>query len=768
MLLLLGPCAGPSSAQSSLSGDQPGDLPEVLLTVRVNGVDTGSAAVLLRGAGDRLLVRGADLQRWRLRLPELPPRRQDGADFYRLDDIPGLAWRVDEAASALAVNALAQSFDSSSIDMAARAAPRTESTPPGGFFNYDLTTTHASGQQRSGGLFETGIFNRWGVGTATVALRRGQEVGPELLRLDTTWTYDMPDRRASLRLGDAIGGRSQWGLPSRFGGIQWATNFATQPGFVSFPLPTLSGSTALPSTADLLVNDVLRSRIDVPAGPFTLRDLPVVTGQGEARLVVRDLMGQEQVIVAPFLASQRLLKEGLHDFAYEFGWQRQRYGRASQDYGPAVLVGTHRLGWNDRLTTEARVEWSAKRQTAGLGLVSGVPAIGVFNASLAASRSDRSEGLLVGLGVEHQDRRVNWGASVQMASSAFEQVGQDPDRRAARRLVRAYGSTAVGPGSVSIGYVEQRPRDGELVKLLTAGYSVSLGALGFLGFSLVRNIGPGGSTSANLTFTRALDARTSVSAAAYEQRGRWSEQLEAQRNLPAGDGVGWRVRAGGGADRYGEATALVQRSYGRATLGLADHQGDTAVRGTASGALVWMGDSLHAGRRIDGSFALIEVPGMADVPVYADNQLVTRTDAQGRALLPRLRAYQRNPVRIDAVDLPIDAQFDSLQAELVPAYRSGALWRFPVKRSHAATLSASMGEKPVPSGAVAWIDGQAGPFVVGEGGLLYLTGLRDRQQIEVRWGSGPALKVCRFELRLPASTEPEPHLGHHACEPHHP
>jgi outer membrane usher protein len=49
------------------------------------------------------------------------------------------------------------------------------------------------------------------------------------IRLDTTWTLDLPDRLSTLRVGDAISTAGAWGQSMRFGGVQFGTNFATQP-----------------------------------------------------------------------------------------------------------------------------------------------------------------------------------------------------------------------------------------------------------------------------------------------------------------------------------------------------------------------------------------------------------------------------------------------------------------------------------------------------------------------------------------------------------
>lgn len=75
-------------------------------------------------------------------------------------------------------------------------------------------------------------------------------------------------------------------------------------------MPAVAGEAILPSTVDVFVNNLLQMRTEVPAGPFSLTNLPVMTGQGEARIVVRDLMGREQVINLPFYVTPQLLSRG--------------------------------------------------------------------------------------------------------------------------------------------------------------------------------------------------------------------------------------------------------------------------------------------------------------------------------------------------------------------------------------------------------------------------------------------------------------------------
>jgi outer membrane usher protein len=80
---------------------------------------------------------------------------------------------------------------------------------------------------------------------------------------------------------------------------------------------------------------------------------------------------------------------------------------------------------------------------------------------------------------------------------------------------------------------------------------------------------------------------------------------------------------------------------------------------------------------VQDSFAIVEVPGYANVGVGFQGSTLTRTDEKGVALLPRLLPFQRNSVRLDPTELPISAELDSIEQEAVPALRGAVKITFP-------------------------------------------------------------------------------------------
>jgi len=772
----------PPAAMAAAEVLEPGD-GEAWLAVQLDPREPAQNFLALKRGG-RWLVRGEDLRRWRLRLPETEPLMRGEDAWYPLDAMPGLAYSVDAATQTMSMDIPAGLYDPSLVAERPDYLDPTPS-PPGGFLNYDVAAERRDGQTHTNALLEMGAFKASGSLLGTFLAGEWQD-GLRLKRLDTTWTQDRPAARTSLRLGDAISGTTGWARSVRFGGVQWATNFDTQPTLVTYPQPGIAGEAALPSTVDLYINDALRSRQEVPAGPFTLQDLPVMTGQGEMSLVVRDVLGRERVISAPYYASPRLLRAGLHDYSYEMGFVRRDYGLSSNGYGRFLAVGTHRLGLSDRLTGEAHAELQRDQQTFGLGGVMLWPGAGVVNASLAASHGDGGDGGLVALGFQRQARVLSFGGNLQFASRRFRQLGlgsvrrwqggsagpggyapdqdasyEEVDRQVPRVSSQLFVSLATrGQGSFGLSHVRQDYRDEADIELFSANYSIGIGNLGFLSAALLRTLAPRMETSLSLLFTLPLGDRRTASIGTRREGGDQQATVRLQRNLPTGSGYGYRLLAAVGEPSRGEAGVSMQNDVGTYSLEAARYAGKDGVRASARGGVVALDGSAYLSRHVDDSFAVVKLPGYPDVRVYADNRLVARTDEDGNALLPGLRPYQKNPVRIEQADLPMDAEIDAIALDAIPYGRSGVLLAFPIRRSRGATLTILLEDgRPLPAGAEVHVAGQAQGFPVGQRGQAYLTGLSEHNRLAVTWRG----QHCVFDATLPLSGDALPDMGRFLC-----
>jgi outer membrane usher protein len=551
----------------------------------------------------------------------------------------------------------------------------------------------------------------------------------------------------------------------RYGGVQYATDFGTQPGLVLTPGQFVAGQATVPSTVDVFVNNALVTQQAVKPGPFDITNIPPITGPGNVTLVIRDELGREQVITRPFYASPVLLRAGLTDFSYDLGLVRENFGIASNDYGPWVASGTYRRGISDRWTGEVRAEAQARVANAGIASDVLIDDLGVFSASAAGGHNPLGSGGRVSLAFDRQALGLSFNVQGALASPHFRLVGDTESQAVVARQLLASAGYTFGPyGTLSAAYVARSYRDLPSTTIGSLGYSFDLGRWGYVGVSVSRVRAEDRSTQFNTTWT--LPLGTSTTAALSIDRVRSTapgadqdeRALSIQRDLPLGEGFGYRLRASDQGPRKAEID--YQNRYGTYSAEVAQAQGKTGERISASGGVGLIGSNVFLSRTINDSFGLVRLPGYPDVRVYSENQEIGRTNAAGELVVPRLLPYQKNTVRIEQADLPFDAEFDVLARDAVPYTRSGVVVEFGVRPAHGALVKIMQDDgAAVPAGARVRVEGQEGDFPVALGGDAYLTGLAARNHAVAAWLD----HECTFEFDYPETRDPQPRLGPFVC-----
>lgn len=734
-----------------------------MLDIRVNTTPMNHVTRVYQDAQGRLLVDEETLAVADLAVPGAPPVLLNGGRYYVLDAIAGLDYRIDEKRQELILQAVAAGFQPLQLRGRSEDFTLPQRPAPGGFFNYDLVYQSTDSEDSTGGAMEIGVFNALGTGTTTVLASQDARGSRELTRLNSTWRRDWPAQARTLSLGDTISRSGSWGRSVQFGGIQWGSNFDTRPDFVTFPLPRIRGETTVPASVDLYTNDLRRLQEDIRPGPFTVEDVPATVGFNEVRMVVRDVLGRERVITQPFYVSQDLLRPGLQDFAYEAGAIRRSYSIRSNDYGRAFLAGTHRLGFSERLTGEARLELVEDQQTAGVGLawLAG-PSLGVITAGAAGSGGDAGNGSLLSLGFDRRGRRNSYGFQYTWAARQFRQLGLQPGEPApAQTLSAHFGTRVAGNVSASVRYAALDWRDEPDTRFLDISLSASVFDRVSLHASFLRDL-ENRESIASLTLSVPLGRRTSASVGYVHEKEGAGTRAQVQRSLPRGTGFGYRLsteESPDGSDRQW-GTAQARTDFGSYQADLSRLNGRASYRFNASGGLALLGAGAFVSRSIDESFGVVRVGSYPDVRVYHENQLIDRTDDNGRAFIPDMRAFEKNRIRIDGGDLPLEARIDKLDAIAVPGYRQGALIEFAAEPANGAliTIVREDGE-PLPPGATVWVRGKTERFPVARRGEAWVTGLGPVTDLVAQWNG----HRCAFQVTLPEHPGPLPLIGPVTC-----
>jgi outer membrane usher protein len=129
--------------------------------------------------------------------------------------------------------------------------------------------------------------------------------------------------------------------------------------------------------------------------------------------------------------------------------------------------------------------------------------------------------------------------------------------------------------------------------------------------------------------------------------------------------------------------------------------------------------------------------GAPDVEVFHENRSVGKTGSSGKILVPQLRSYQKNRIRIDPEKLPVDAQIGRTEEVVVPSEKSGVDLDFGVEshsRSAMIVLNGRDG-RPLPAGLPGQREGGEA-FVVGYDGRAYLRDLDSSNTVSIELSEG--------------------------------
>lgn len=759
-----------SSGLAQVAGGRRGLDRLVPMEVVVNGSKQGTWVVVERDG--MLYVPKDAFDEWRIQTKAGAVAVDvGGVPHLPLESVPGFTSKVDFSTQTLELTFSPQAFAATRLGALPIVHAEPSPSLPSAFINYDLSLTdshfRAGPAMRSlGALTEFGLSTPVGVLTSSFSGRAGNSafgLPDGWTRLETTFTRDFPAERLTLRVGDSITQPGLLGRAVYFGGIRLGTNFNLTPGFLSQPLPTVSGLSSAPSTVELYINDVLRQVSSVPTGPFTIANVPQFSGAGEVRLVVRDLLGRETVLVQPFFTSPRLLAPGLIDWSVETGAVRRDFGLESSNYGERFASATLRRGHSDRFTHEFRAELGSSLQTLSVGTVAALPASMLGQAAVMWSRHEQGEGHQWLLGADRIGTRGSLGFQLQGGSSGFRQLGQDPGSASIR--LQALGNASFSldrAGTFGFGFASLSRHDGSRTATVSGNYSLRVLDRGTLSLTWGKVVAGGTGTNVALTLTLPLDNRYVVSSSVSSHQSRREFYAAASHTPRDPNAIAWRLLAGGGTEgERAEAGLFHDGQKATLTADVTASRTTQAIRIGAAGGLALAGGKVFASKRILESYALVEVPGYANVGVSLGSTPLTRTDADGVAFIPRLLPYQRNSIRLDPQDLPLSAELDSIEMEAVPRWRSGARVRFPVRFGRGALLRIVMEDgTPAPAGAVVRIAGDQEGFYVARRGEAFVTGLGDRNTLTLVFEGGS----CTFDLRLPpASPEEIPRLGPLEC-----
>lgn len=740
------------------------------LETYINGQPTNLIAEFVQLPGGRFAARAKELEELGIQLA----RGTNPEDLVRLDEL-GAQVKYDEQEQKIDILLPVEKLKRHVYDLSGSASLNPEQIASDGIgmvLNYSLLAAARADHELAEASFDGvsaqldgWVYSPFGSLLTSALVKKEQKKPVSAVRLNTSWQFVDIERAIHYEAGDLITSGPAWARAVRLGGVQVRRSFKLRPDVIPVPLPSLSGTAAVPTAIDVYVNNLKVHSGEVKPGPFEIANIPALSQGGVARLVMRDAAGREIVREQSFYVSPKLLRAELFEFSLAAGVPRRGYGESSFDYDWRYpgFSGALRYGVTDTLTVQAHAQAARDLILGGVGANFTVLNRALMSVAGAASHSREGSGFLLhvtaetrlsGLHVSASSMRT-FGDYVDLAAMASLRAGNAGGTAvlAAANMPRAVESLNVGyalsslHASLSAGLVHTRRHDGEVTKNLNISYTqnilgkASLYATALIDLDNPRQPG----FFAGVTMPLGGGANASVSGN-YDAKGGYRVSASYDKNLKMKDNsVGWRARVTYGDIRSLEGALAWRTPYATirgSAMRLAD---STAGQVSLDGALVLADGALFASNRITDSFAVVNA-GAKGVRVRYENREVGTTRGDGRLLVTSLRSLQRNKISIDPETMPADAIVEEDKAIVVPGLRHGVVVTFKTKRTTQSALVVLHDEQgqPIEPGAEVKLEGVQETFIVGYDGETWLDGLKKHNRVEVITSGGSCVASFDF------------------------
>ena len=575
--------------------------------------------------------------------------------------------------------------------------------------------------------------------------------------------------------------------------------------------PIVQGVAQTQARIEVKQNGYVIYSTTVAPGPFALTDLSGVSDSGDLLVTVFEADGTRQVFVVPYTTPAIALHQGYLKYNMMMGQYRSADKSVNKaSIGQATIM--YGLPWN--LTAYGGGQWASHYQAGTLGLGVSLGSFGAVSVDGTASRGqkrnqDAERGQTWRVRYSKSFEATNTGftlASYQYTSSGYNSLSEVLDTYRSGDGWYSQSTWYPGQGNQSRWYnnnfaVQRKSRT-------SVTLSQPLGEWGSLYFSgsrenywnrsqkqdeisvhysgpMIQDI----SWSVDVTqrkcdyyvYKGSNDNKTerSINLWVSVPLSRWfggntriSYQMQNRSNQGSVHGVGlsgdvfdqrlsWNMNeqiaqgGTGGNQNSGDLSLRWNGTYGEISGGYGYRKNGSQMNASVQGSMVIHRYGVTFGQRFNGTAALIEAPGADGVSV--NNAVGVRTDFRGYTTVGNLMPYQENAIGLNPVTLPTNASIPQTDIKVVPTEGAIIPATFVTRIGGRALIKLTQANgQSVPFGAVASLATQAntlsGAGIVGDGGDVYMTGLPEKRQLQVRWGNGQR-QQCRADYQLLESTE---------------
>lgn len=586
-----------------------------------------------------------------------------------------------------------------------------------------------------------------------------------------------------------------------FQGMQISTDDSMLPDSMRGFAPVVRGSARTNAQVKIQQNGYTVYQTFVTPGAFVIDDLYPVYSSGDLEVTVTEADGSTQFFVVPYSSVPVLQREGNIKYSLTAG----RYQASGDNYrDPQFAQGSLIWGLPHNITAYGGMQYSSNYLS---GLIGGGLNLGVFGA-LSMDVTQASSTLADDSQHKGRSLRFLYARSLNTLGTTFqltgyrystkgfhtldetalkgmsgwrydgETLGEDgwPVNQSytdyynlynnKRSKVQANISQRVGEmGSVYLSGVRQTYwNTSGASDSVQAGFNSSFGSVNYnLSYSYSReSSGQGSDRAAYLSLSVPLDAFLSGNrdggsrnmyasySAGRDSSGNISQQAGLSGTALQGNKLNWGLTEGytRNEGNSGNLNASYLGRVGNASMGYSYSRDYRQVSYGLSGGGILHRQGLTLGQSLGETNILVAAPGISGVGV--ENETGVSTDGRGYAIKTNASVYRENRVALDTTSLDDQTDVDDAVSRVVPT--RGAVTKASFKGHTGSRILLTLTSKgePLPFGTTV-MAGERGS-IVGDEGLVYLSGMPAKGTVKASWGEGSG-KRCIADYRIPSEAK---------------
>jgi outer membrane usher protein len=756
----------------ALNGDIPpsSEQQSVFLDLSVNLIAKRQITAILRG--EDLLVQVKDLAAVGISTKNIGKQETIDGEIYvsLLSLAPDISYKFD-------VNLLKLELTSSTnrlTDVNVRDFYRRNSLPPDTVFSRDSSAyvNYSLNYNRSQGIDSFSAFSELGYSfdSSLVSTTISSDASGTVTRGLSSLTIDNSTSLDRWTIGDNFANLGELGGNLTVGGVTLSRQFSLNPYFVTTPQDSsIKGAISSPSTVTVYNNGILVKQERLNPGQFELRNVERDNGSNNTTVIIRDAFGREQIIKTPFYVSAAILKPGVSDYYINAGFKRTSLEKST--YEIPGLRANYRWGVNSSLTANVRLEAANDLISTGGEVAWKIPTIGEFSAGAAISQEKDLGGWAGYLRYNYSESSYSVGGSLKLFSDryAHSSLASIDDHNLFEASIQASVklSDAI---SLSARYNRLKSRDlgeGDSIGIDTG---INLSPTSNLTISATHSSQPGNrnndSIFAGWNMTLGDSIRGNLG---WQQQSTSPPRIVAQveKSVDVVEDFGYQISSTYvDSDAQINANLRYQNSIGLYGFSYDRTKSLDNIGVNISGGAIFIGGKTVLSRPLsNGSYSLIQLPGLAGVGVSVNSVNVGSTNASGDLIVANLQPYYANSIGINLNDVPFQYRIDPPSQFIAPPVKAGAIVTFnPQKiQNMVGTASIKSDRKNIiPS---------YGNLIITVGKKTFTSPLSEKGEFyleNVPPGKHPATieyddKECKFNIQIDKVNLPAIDLGNLNC-----